>query len=225
MLRARRGEILIFSDIGCPWASLAVHRLHLARERAGLVDQVTFEHRAFPLELFNSRPTPKESLQEEVDLIMELEPNLGWSYWDDDDFRHPVTTLPALEAVQAARRQGLVAAEELDLELRGALFGRSRCISMHHEILVAAEGCPSVDVDQLDKALREGVARSVLFEQKEEAERSEVRGSPHVFLADGTGYHNPGVTLRWDGEGRDATPIVEEDDPAVLDEIIERASS
>jgi predicted DsbA family dithiol-disulfide isomerase len=51
--------VTIWSDIGCPWASLAVWRLHARRAALGLTDSVRFEHRCFPLELFNSRPSPR----------------------------------------------------------------------------------------------------------------------------------------------------------------------
>jgi predicted DsbA family dithiol-disulfide isomerase len=225
VLRARRGEIVIYSDIACPWASLAIHRLHLARERAGLIDQVSLDHRAFPLELINRRPTPRPTLEREVRAIEDVEPDLGWNYWDGEDHRHPVTTLPALEAVQAAKRQGLRPSEELDHELRGALFGRSRCISMHHEILAAARGCPSLDVDELETDLIAGTARRAVFSQLKEAEGPEVQGSPHLFLPDGSDVHNPGIDLRWEGEGLDAMPVIEKDYPAVFDEMVERAAA
>ena len=225
MLRARRGEILIYSDIGCPWASLAIHRLHLARDRAGLVDQVSFDHRAFPLELFNGEPTAPAALEEEVRAITEAEPDLGWTYWDKDAHLHPLTTLPALEAVQAAKQQGLRASEELDLELRAAFFGRSRPISMQHEILDAARGCPAVDVGELEKALVEGSARPRIFEQKTEAEREDVTGSPHLFLADGSDFHNPGIEFSWEGEPERSTLSIEKDRPAIFDEIVERAAA
>jgi predicted DsbA family dithiol-disulfide isomerase len=223
--RARRGEILIYSDIGCPWASLAIHRLHLARERVGLIDQVSLDHRAFPLELINERPTPRLTLEKEVRAIEEIEPDLGWTYWDEEEYRHPVTTLPALEAVQAAKQQGLRAGEELDQELRGAFFGRSRCISMQHEVMAAARGCPSVDVDELEAALVAGSARRLVYEQLREAKGPDVEGSPHLFLSDGSDHHNPGIELRWEGEGPGAVPVIEKDYPVAFDEIVERAAA
>ncbi|MQA98885.1 MAG: hypothetical protein GEU78_01100 [Actinobacteria bacterium] len=225
MLRARRGEILIYSDIGCPWASLAIHRLHLARERAGLIDQVSLDHRSFPLELINERPTPRSTLEKEVRAIEEIEPDLGWSYWDEEEYRYPVTMLPALEAVQAAKQQGLRASEELDQELRGAFFGRSRCISLHHEIVAAARGCPSVDVDELEAALVSGGARKVLFDLRRAADGPDVKGSPHLFLADGSDFHNPGITFGWEGDPERGTVVIEKDYPAVYGEIVERAAA
>lgn len=202
-----------------------MHRLHLAREGAGLVDQVSLDHRAFPLELINARPTPRPILEKEIGAIEELVPDLGWNHWDGEAHAYPVTTLPALEAVQAAKRQGLRAAEELDQELRGAFFGRSRCISMHHEVLSAAQGCPSVDVEELETDLIAGVARKLVFEQMREARRSEVEGSPHLFLADGSDFHNPGIAFRWEGEPKRGSLVIEKDDPAIFEDIVERAAA
>src|SRR3954452_10855295 len=51
-----------WSDIGCPWASLAVHRFRAARSALGLDGQVVLRHRAFPLELINGQGTPKGTL-------------------------------------------------------------------------------------------------------------------------------------------------------------------
>ena len=53
------GVVRFYSDIGCPWASLAVHRLRRRRAERGLDDVVRIDHRAFPLELFNEQVTPK----------------------------------------------------------------------------------------------------------------------------------------------------------------------
>ena len=128
--------------------------------------------------------------------------------WQDDPSRWPVTTLPALEAVQAAKEQGLAASEELDRALRVAFFGRSRCISLRSVILEVAGECESVDVDRLREALDDGRARRAVMEQHAAAssDGSGVKGSPHLFLPDGTDVHNPGVDLRWEGRARQGLP-------------------
>lgn len=51
------GAVTVWSDIGCPWATLALHTLHAEASARG--QQITVIHRAFPLELFNRMPTPK----------------------------------------------------------------------------------------------------------------------------------------------------------------------
>jgi hypothetical protein len=80
---------------------VAVHRLHETRERLGLVDAVQFDHRAFPLELFNEQPTPKSTLDAEVPVTAALEPDAGWRAWSSPIEEYPVSTLLALEAAEA----------------------------------------------------------------------------------------------------------------------------
>src|SRR3954462_12903607 len=101
------GEIVVYADSGCPWAHVAVTRLHAARERLGLDDDVRFDHRAFPLELANARPTPWNVLNAEVPVTAAAEPDAGWKMWQGPPWDWPVSTLLALEAVQAAKEQSL----------------------------------------------------------------------------------------------------------------------
>jgi predicted DsbA family dithiol-disulfide isomerase len=204
---------------------VAVHRLHVNRERLGLDEQVRFDHRAFPLEIMNRRPTPKRLYDAEIPVAGGLDPDAGWQMWQDDDSNYPVTTLPALEAVQAAKEQSLAASEQLDRALRVAFFGESRCISMRHVILEVAEKCDRVDADVLAEAIDTGRARASVLEQAREAERSEVQGSPHVFLSDGFSVHNPGLELRWAGRKGAGFPIVTSDDPGVYETILQRAAA
>lgn len=70
-----------------------------------------------------------------------------------------MTSLLPNEAVHAAKAQGPVAAERLDMALRLAFWRDSRCISMRHEILDVADGCEGVDVDALREAIDDGRAR------------------------------------------------------------------
>jgi predicted DsbA family dithiol-disulfide isomerase len=145
--------------------------------------------------------------------------------WQGPEHEYPVTTLPALEAVQAAKEQGLAASEKLDRGLRVALFGRSRTISMRHEILAVAQRLAEVDEQQLKEAIDSGRARAAVMEQCKEAEGDHVKGSPHVFLPDGSDVHNPGVELEWHGEHGEGFPSVTRDDPSVYGDIFERVVS
>lgn len=96
--------VTVWSDIGCPWASLALHTLHAAAERRQVA--LAIDHRAFPLELFNREPTPKFIVDPEVQAIAAHRPELGWRLWNGPAHAYPVTTLPALEAVQPPRTPG-----------------------------------------------------------------------------------------------------------------------
>jgi len=219
------GTIAIWSDIGCPWAHLAVHRLHETRRRLGLVDAVTLEHRPFPLELFNERPTPKTVVSAEIPVAGACDPAAGWQEWDGHEWEWPVTTLPALEAVQAVSALDVRAAEELDRALRVAFFGESRCISMRHVILEAAAKADLVDADVVAGALDDGIARRRLMARFEEAERNgQVKGSPHLFLADGTDAHNPGIEMHWEGRPGEGFPVVDRDEPTIYEDLLRRAA-
>lgn len=218
------GSIAVWSDIGCPWAHAAVWRLHDARRRLGLTGRVRFDHRAFPLELFNSRPTPRMTLDSEIPVVGALAPQAGWQVWQGRLDQYPVTTLLAMEAVRAAKEQSPEASEELDRGLRLALFGESRCISMRHVILEVASECDSIDLGALAAALDDGRARHAIFADWEAAKRGGVEGSPHLFLADGTNAHNPGVQMHWvDGHG-EGFPVIDADDPSVYDDLLPRAT-
>ena len=222
----RPGTIAVWSDLGCPWSHAVVWRLHDARRRLGLEGRVTFDHHAFPLELFNNEPTPRSLLEAEWPVAADLAPRAGWQPWSAPDATWPVTMLPPMEAVQAAKLQSLAASAELDRGLRRAFWGESRCISLRHVILEVANECESLDVAALAEALDDGRARRALFDDWAVARGDEVRGSAHLFVSDGTNAQNPGIVIGWvDGDG-DAVgrPTIEADDPTALDDLLRRAS-
>ena len=218
------GTIVIWADVACPWATLAVHRLHETRRRLGLDDAVRLDHRAFPLEVVNGQVTPKNILEAEIPVVGALAPEFGWKVWQGDESEWPDSVLLALEAVQAAKEQSLRASEDLDLALRRAFFVDSRPIGMRHVILDVAGATDGVDAGKLADALDEGRARAAVMSQQEQAEQGDVDGSPHVFLPDGTDVHNPGVELHWEGEHGEGFPIVDHDDPSVYEQLLQTAS-
>ena len=226
MIDVAAGTIVVYADIGCPWAHAAVHRLMATRRDMGLDQEVVLDHRAFVLEVVNARPTPRRVLDAEIPVVAGLDPSAGWQMWQGQDWTWPVSTLPAMEAVQAAKEQGLRQSERLDRALRVALFGESRCITMRHVILDVAAGCEGVDVQALAAALDDGRARRAVMEQHRFAESTdEVGGSPHLFLPDGTSSHNPGVAHHWEGEGPGrGFPVVTSDDPAIYGDLLVRAA-
>jgi predicted DsbA family dithiol-disulfide isomerase len=226
MVEVAPGTIVVFSDIGCPWAHLAVWRLHDARRRLGLEGSVAFDHRVFPLELFNSQATPRDELAVEWEACAALTPRAGWHAWSGPDWAWPATMLPPMEAVQAAKEQGLAASEQLDRGLRRAFWGESRCVSLRHVILEVAAECDGLDLEALADAFDSGRARHLLFEQYEVAQSVAVDGSPHLFLADGTSVQNPGIEATWE-QGTDGfwRPTIVADDPSVYDDLLRRAAA
>lgn len=211
----------MWSDLGCPWSHAVVWRLHDARRRLGLDGRVAFDHHAFPLELFNSEPTPRPQRDADWPIAAQLAPRAGWQEWSAPAHAWPVTMLPPMEAVLAAKLQSLTASEELDRGLRRAFFGESRCISLRHVILEVATECESVDVGALTGALDDGRARRALFDDWAIARGDEVRGSAHLFAPDGTNAQNPGITIGWipDGAGGGST-FIEADDPGAIDRFV-----
>lgn len=218
------GTVVVFSDIGCPWAHLAVHRLHATRARLGLDDDVRLKHRPFPLEVVNSQPTPKHILDAEIPVVGALEPDAGWQVWTAPTSTWPVSTLPALEAVQAAEMQSLLAAEQLDRALRRALFAEHRCVTMLHEVVAVARTCPDVDAEEVEAALWDGRARHRIAASLEESATQQVQGSPHLFLPDGTDVHNPGIDKHWVHEPGTGFPVVDADDQSVYEDVLRRAA-
>jgi predicted DsbA family dithiol-disulfide isomerase len=217
------GTITVYSDVGCPWATVALAGLRRAADRTGR--QLRIDHRAFALELINSRPTPRRTVDGELAALRAVEPRL--TPWRGRDSEYPVTTLLALEAVQAAKRTGgLVASDQLDAALRRAFYAEGRCISILPVVLDVASGCPDLDVAALTDALHSGVGRAEVLAQTIAARDGaftggEVNGSPHVFAPDGRSWHNPGISAHW----TDGRPVVESRDPAVLHEIVAAAAA
>lgn len=125
------GTIAIYSDIACPFTHIAVHRLFTTRNRLGLTDAVRFDHHSFPIELLNGTPGTRPGSDSEIPALGHLEPDAGWQIWQRPDYEYPSTVLLALEAIHAAKRQGLRQSEDLDRALRRAFWNESATIQLH----------------------------------------------------------------------------------------------
>jgi predicted DsbA family dithiol-disulfide isomerase len=226
VLEVAPGTVVIYSDIGCPWAHAAVWRLWDARRSLGLEDRVRFDHRVFPLELFNSQATPRNELEPEMPVCSSLAPRAGWQAWSGPDWQYPVTMLPPMEAVQAAKEQGLAASEALDRGLRRAFWGESRCISLRHVILEVASETDGLDLARLATELDSGRARAAIFEHWEVAKTDAVHGSPHLFVHDGTNAQNPGLEVDWREEPEGVwVPTITRDDGYAYHDLLRRAAT
>lgn len=218
--------VVVFSDLNCSFAHLAVHRLHETRKRLGLEGRIWFDHRSFPLELFNHSVNERPGVDSEVSVVGALDPEAGWQLWQGPDWEYPVTMLPPLEAVQAAKEQGWHASEQLDRALRRGYWAEGRCISMRHEILAIARQTGAVDVTALAEAFDSGRARRAVMDQYEAAREGKVNSSPHLFLYDGTNVANPGVSVRWvNGPFGVGFPVIDEDDPTVYEDLLKHAAN
>ena len=222
-MKVASGTIVVWSDIACPWATAAVHNLHSARARLGLEAAVIFDHRSFPLELLNSRPTPRAIVDAEVPVVGAIATDFGFSVWTGDPSAYPSTVLLALEAVQVAKEQSLAASDRLDLALRRALFAGSRHVGMRHVVLEVAAKVPEIDTAALESALDAGRGRRAVIDQWRAVPGADIQGSPHLFLPDGSDVHNPGVTMRWVGPKPGGFPVIDAHDPSVYEELLTRS--
>lgn len=219
------GTVAVYADIGCPWAHLAIYRLHRVRRDTGLAERVRFDVRPFPLEIFNEQPTPKLILDAETTAVGSLDPGAGWQMWQRAPHEYPITMLPPMEAVEAAKEQSLTAAEQLDRALRLAFFGHSEVVSLRHVIERVAKSCDQVDEVELMDAFDEGRARRALMAHVPVAATDEVAGSPHVFLPDGTDAHNPGIEMHWEGDHGKGFPVIDRYRPEIYEELLQRAAA
>lgn len=194
-------RIEIWSDIHCPWALIAVHRLRQARAR--LRADVALVPRAWPLEWVNDRGTPHDIVTTETAVLASHEPDLFNAYANES---WPSTFLPAFELVAASRRcQGPAVAEDVDYALRLAFFRDSVDVSIAaglRQALGIANGLNGrVDVDAIlatwtDSAVRADVAADFLASRQ-----LPIQGSPQIFWPDGSTTHNPGMTDHyWRGD-------------------------
>lgn len=224
-LPTSKDTITVFTDLNCSFAHVAVHRLHETRRQLGLEGRLWFDQRAFPLELFNREVNARPGVDSEIAVLGAVEPAAGWRLWQGPDWTYPVTTLPALEAIQAAKAQGWHASEQLDRAIRRAFWAQGRCIAMRHVILDVAQETGVVQTEVLAAALDEGRYRKAVMEQYRASCDGRVICSPHIFLYDGTNSANPGISARWlGGDFGVGYPVVDKDRPAVYTELLTRAA-
>ncbi|MCR8691741.1 DsbA family oxidoreductase [Rhodococcus rhodochrous] len=222
-MQVEPGTVVVYTDVVCGWSTIALHRFYREREKAGLTDAVRVDHRLFALEDVNRFPIPKRYLEAEIPVLGACEPEFGFKPWQADLSAWPGTSLPANEAVHAAKLQSFEAAEELDMAIRFAFFRDSRPIHLLHELYDIAEGCASVRTDDLVEALETGSARAAMMRDYR-GHVDDVQGSPHFFLADGSDVHNPGLELHWVGDPGAGFPVVDEDDPSAMADLVRRAA-
>lgn len=184
--------VTIWSDVSCPWSTVAIHRLRAAR---GDLD-VEFDLRAWPLELVNGAGAAREFVVQEVGVLSGVEPDLFGAYQADT---WPSTFLPALELVAAARRvHGLRAAEDVDYALRLAFFRDGVDVSIRaglERALELAGGLGGVaDPQAVLAEWDSGAPRADVLADYRRSGQIPVEGSPHVFWPDGTSTVNPGIS-------------------------------
>ncbi|TDD57708.1 hypothetical protein E1263_22355 [Kribbella antibiotica] len=212
--------IQVWSDLLCPFAHVAIHRLRVAREQLGV--EVQLDHHTFALELFDG-PHPRPGTDSEAVGLGQLEPELGFRLWTKPDWTYPSTVLLAAEAVHAAKEQGLRASEELDHALRKAFWLESRSIA-HRQVILDVATEIGIDTTALAAALDDGRARATMMADHAIAVTDAIQGSPQFVLPDGSSVHNPGIKVRWEGPFAAGYPIAENSDPGWAERLLKQAA-
>jgi predicted DsbA family dithiol-disulfide isomerase len=204
--------ITIWSDIHCPWAYVALLRLHRMRDHLG-ADQLIFDLRSYPRELVAGNEISAEAAQREVVALAQLEPT-AFSALQSEAW--PTSNLAAFEAQKWGFSQGQEIGESFDLALRRAVFLHGHNLGVRTELLAVSD-LEGLMTDQLGSALDDGRFRKAVITDLNEAIDQAIIGSPQVVLPDGTSHHNPGITYR---EER-GIPIIVSDHPSVYEELVQ----
>lgn len=207
--------ITIWSDIHCPWAYVAILRLHRMRDHLG-ANRLVFDLRSYPRELADGAPIDAGVVQREVVALAQLEPTafsaLHHQAW-------PTSNLPAFEAQKWGFSLGQEMGESFDLALRRAVFMHGHNLGMRSELLAVAQ-TEGLSADQLGAALDDGRFRKAVTADLDDARTQGIEGSPQFVLPDGTTHHNPGITFRRERD----IPIILSDHPSVYEDLVQVAA-
>lgn len=181
----------LWSDLHCPYAFLAAHRL---RQVLPQFPDVEVRLRALPIEVEDEKPTPKDVLDAESPLLFLEEPDIPYRPWNAPASEWPVTFLPAFEAVKCAQRQGgAAAALDMDWRVREAFWARSQCVSMRHVLQRLAMDA-GLDVLQFGADLDTGrFRRAVMEDARIGWKEMDLQLSPTFVLPSGERVENPGA--------------------------------
>jgi predicted DsbA family dithiol-disulfide isomerase len=147
-------------------------------------DRVAYRSKFFPLELLRGEGPPRDLLEHEWWLASIQEPRALFTPYTASSF--PDTTLPAFDAVCAARQQGDAIAMDLDLRVRRAFFGESRNIG-DAKVLRDIASEAGLDMTRYDRDVANPATRAAVLEESRIArEVYHVRGTPTFTLGDGT---------------------------------------
>jgi predicted DsbA family dithiol-disulfide isomerase len=186
VLQTRPGPLVpvstfeVFADVVCPFAYVGLRRLMEIREARHRPD-VRVRIRAWPLELVNGEPLDATLVSEKVDALRATVAPELFEHFDASHF--PQSAIPALSLAAYADHLDPVLGERVSLELRQALFDEGRDIGDEAVLALVAERC-GIRLPDLE------VWRSVVIEDWHEGIERGVKGSPHVFAAQGAAGGN-----------------------------------
>lgn len=180
-------ELWEWAEYYCPWCYVMAVRMHrVQQEYTGRVLAYT---RFFPLELLNHEAPPRDILEQEWWLAAIQEPGATFMPYTTPDW--PTTTLPAFDAVWAARQQGMDVSLDLDIAIRRAFFGESRNIGDRSVLLELARNS-DLDFARFERDFASPAARAAVEEEARIGrEQYQVRGTPTMMLEDGSRVRAP----------------------------------
>jgi predicted DsbA family dithiol-disulfide isomerase len=189
--------IEVYSDLHCPWGYLATFRLLQLQQEWS--EHLRLAWRCLPLEVVNSRGTPKHTLDQEVPYLLQIEPDIPARPWRRADWEYPVTALPAFEALKCAEAQGDSAALAFTWAVRRAFFAESRCTSLRH-ILIDIARESGLDLAVFVSDFDSGRYKHLVLEESDQGwNMLKVKGSPTLVLPNGDQRPYPATPeLLWD---------------------------
>lgn len=208
--------VVVHSDLRCPWAHVAVHRLLRAAEGLGVEQELGLDHRWFPLD--DPLPTDAVALDRMLAPVQAVEPGAGWRSWADEDTVPAGSARLAAAWVQAAKAQSPAASMALDRAFRQALFADHRDLDDPSTVADVAAAVDEVDLEAAAAEVRSGRPDAELDRHAQVSTSDLVPTSPTFVLADGSRWTNPGIRFHME----DGAPVVEQDDRGVYEEIVER---
>jgi putative protein-disulfide isomerase len=176
-------EVVLFHDVLCAWSYLADARLDVLRAEFG--EQVRWSYRGYPL-----RPDEEALGKKERQQLARHCRRLGKEpegkgvvadLWTGRDA--PVSSLPPLVALEAARQQGSEVHDALLKALRRAAFLRGMNIS-RRDVLLEIAGTVGLDEARFLRDLDDPRSFDRLQEGVGDAESIGVRGVPAVIIGD-----------------------------------------
>jgi len=169
--------IEVFAELACPFTHVALRRI-VQHRRVEARTEPHLRIRPWPLELVNGQPVDAQHVAKEVRALHEqISPDLFSGF---DVATLPATSIPGFRLAEAAYEVGEATGERVSLELRDALFEEGRDLADPH---VLAEIAARHDLEVPGEELTAEVARAYA-----EGQARGVKGSPHFFVADYSGF-------------------------------------
>ena len=176
-------EVVFFHDVLCAWSYLADARLDVLRAELG--EQVRWSYRGYPLRPDEQALDKKERqlLARNVRRVAKEPEGRGVvaDLWTGRDA--PVTSLPPLVALEAARVQGEELHDGLLRALRRAAFLRGLNVT-RRDVLLEVAGTVGLDETRFLRDLDDPRSFDRLQAGVDDAESMGIRGVPAVIIGD-----------------------------------------